>query len=230
MEEAPLLVDRPRAGIARLLLNRPERHNALDRSLVDALELAVEAERERVIVLGSTGPGRFCGGADTSLDDAERAEVSDGLYRPLRPHPRAAASGAGGARRAGDRGRPPARDHLRSPGRRARGLAAGARAGPRARGRGVGPADARRAQPRARPVPDRPPDRCAGGAGDRPRGSHRGRPGRGRRRAGGRARGARRGGRRAREGDRRALRRPRGRARRGGGREPRLEGRPAAAG
>ena len=81
MEEAPLLVDRPRAGIARLLLNRPERHNALDRSLVDALELAVEAERERVIVLGSTGPGRFCGGADTSLDDAERAEVSDGLYR-----------------------------------------------------------------------------------------------------------------------------------------------------
>ena len=77
----PLVVDHPRAGVARLLLNRPERHNALDRELVDALGAAVEAERERVIVLGSSGSGRFCGGADTSLDDAERAAVSDALYR-----------------------------------------------------------------------------------------------------------------------------------------------------
>src|SRR5215218_6549033 len=81
MDEAPLLVDHPRDGIARLLLNRPQRHNALDRVLVDALQAAVEAERSRVIVLGSSGPGRFCGGADTSLDDAERAAVSEALYR-----------------------------------------------------------------------------------------------------------------------------------------------------
>ena len=81
MDDAPLLVDHPRDGIARLLLNRPQRHNALDRALVEALHVAVEAEREHVIVLGSTGPGRFCGGADTSLDDAERAAVSDALYR-----------------------------------------------------------------------------------------------------------------------------------------------------
>ena len=81
MDDAPLLVDHPQAGIARLLLNRPERHNALDRALVDALHRAIEAERERVIVLGSSGSGRFCGGADTSLDDAERAAVSDALYR-----------------------------------------------------------------------------------------------------------------------------------------------------
>jgi enoyl-CoA hydratase len=80
MEDAPLLVDHPRAGVARLLLNRPERHNALDRALVDALHTAVEAERDRVIVLGSAAPGRFCGGADTSLDDAERAAVSTALY------------------------------------------------------------------------------------------------------------------------------------------------------
>ena len=78
--DAPLLVDHPRPGIARLLLNRAERHNALDRELVDALRAAVEVERERVIVLGSAGPGRFCGGADTSLDDADRAAVSDALY------------------------------------------------------------------------------------------------------------------------------------------------------
>ena len=80
MDDAPLLIDHPRAGIARLLLNRPQRHNALDGALVDALHTAVEAEREHVIVLGSAGSGRFCGGADTSLDDAERAAVSDALY------------------------------------------------------------------------------------------------------------------------------------------------------
>jgi enoyl-CoA hydratase len=80
MDDAPLLVDHPRAGVARLLLNRPERHNALDRALVDALHTAVEAERDRVMVLGSAAPGRFCGGADTSLDDAERAAVSTALY------------------------------------------------------------------------------------------------------------------------------------------------------
>ena len=76
-----LLVDHPAPGVARLLLDRPERHNALDGALVDALHAAIEAERERVIVLGSAGPGRFCGGADTSIGDAERAEVSDALYR-----------------------------------------------------------------------------------------------------------------------------------------------------
>jgi enoyl-CoA hydratase len=80
MEDAPLLVDHPRDGIARLLLNRPERHNGLDRALVEALHSAVEAEQERVIVLGSSAPGRFCGGADTSIGDAERAWVSDALY------------------------------------------------------------------------------------------------------------------------------------------------------
>ena len=41
---------------------------------------ALEAEQASVIVLGSSGSGRFCGGADTSLDDAERAWVSDALY------------------------------------------------------------------------------------------------------------------------------------------------------
>ena len=63
MDDAPLLIDHPRAGIARLLLNRPQRHNALDGALVDALHTAVDAEREHVIVLGSAGSGRFCGAA-----------------------------------------------------------------------------------------------------------------------------------------------------------------------
>ena len=53
----PLLVDHPHPGVARLLLDRPERHNALDRALVEALHAAVEAQREHVIVLGSSGAG-----------------------------------------------------------------------------------------------------------------------------------------------------------------------------
>ena len=76
----PLVVDHPRPGVARLLLDRPERHNALDRALVEALHAAVEAEREHVIVLGSSGAGRFCGGADTAIGDEERAWVSSALY------------------------------------------------------------------------------------------------------------------------------------------------------
>src|SRR3954447_21960010 len=75
-----LLVDHPRAGVARLLLDRPERHNALDHALVEALLAAVDAEQGRVIVLGSSTRGRFCGGADTSLEDADRAAVSEALY------------------------------------------------------------------------------------------------------------------------------------------------------
>jgi enoyl-CoA hydratase/carnithine racemase len=75
-----LLVEHPSPGVARLLLDRPDRHNALDRALVAALHGAVEAERGNVIVLGSSSPGRFCGGADIAIDDAERAAVSDALY------------------------------------------------------------------------------------------------------------------------------------------------------
>ena len=54
-------------GIGRIWLNRPEKRNALDRTLVEELRSAVEemiAEDEvRVIVLGGHGPA-FCAGAD----------------------------------------------------------------------------------------------------------------------------------------------------------------------
>jgi enoyl-CoA hydratase/carnithine racemase len=61
-------------------MNRPERRNALDRPLLDALLACFDAPAEPVVVLGSTSPEAFCGGADLRLDDAERAEVSDLLY------------------------------------------------------------------------------------------------------------------------------------------------------
>jgi enoyl-CoA hydratase len=78
--EASLRVDRPLRGVLRLRLHRPERRNALDRPLLDALLDAFDDPGEPVVVLGSTSPEAFCAGADLRLADAERAEVSDLLY------------------------------------------------------------------------------------------------------------------------------------------------------
>jgi enoyl-CoA hydratase/carnithine racemase len=75
-----LVSDRPVDGVLRLLLNRPERRNALDRPLVEALAGAIEDCDCRAIVLASTDPDAFCAGADITLDDRERAEVSELLY------------------------------------------------------------------------------------------------------------------------------------------------------
>jgi enoyl-CoA hydratase len=78
--QAPLRRDRPAPGVLRLRLDRPERRNALDRPLLEALLDAFAAPEEAVVVLGSTTPEAFCSGADLRLEDAERAEVSDLLY------------------------------------------------------------------------------------------------------------------------------------------------------
>jgi enoyl-CoA hydratase len=75
-----LATDRPAAGVLRLRLDRPQRRNALDRPLVEALLAALDAPAEPVVLLGSTSPEAFCAGADVTLPDAERAEVSDLLY------------------------------------------------------------------------------------------------------------------------------------------------------
>src|SRR4051812_22571332 len=80
MPGGSLVIDRPAEGVTRLRLDRPERRNALDRDLVEALDDAVRGLDGHVAVLGSTDPACFCAGADLDLDDAERAEVSDGLY------------------------------------------------------------------------------------------------------------------------------------------------------
>ena len=69
-----------RGPVAVLTLDRPERRNALDRPLLEALLDAFAAQEEPVVVLGSTTPEAFCSGADLRLQDAERAEVSDLLY------------------------------------------------------------------------------------------------------------------------------------------------------
>jgi methylglutaconyl-CoA hydratase len=54
-------------GIGRIWLNRPEKRNALDRTMVEELRAAVEEmsadDRVRVIILGGRGSA-FCAGAD----------------------------------------------------------------------------------------------------------------------------------------------------------------------
>jgi len=88
-------------GVLTLWLNRPEKRNALNRALIEALTGALEAaegrEEVRVIVLRGAGPD-FCAGADldemegmteagpeASLEDARRLGK---LLLAMRRHPR----------------------------------------------------------------------------------------------------------------------------------------------
>lgn len=77
---ATLRRDTPAQGVLRLLLDRPERRNAVDGALLDALEDALEAPEEPIVVLGSTDPRAFCAGGDLSLPPAELEPVSDRLF------------------------------------------------------------------------------------------------------------------------------------------------------
>ena len=101
-----LLAERSPHGFRRLLLACPQRHNPLDAALAHALRNAFAEEPGEPVVLGSTDAQVFCAGADLSIGDAERAEVSALLYECLeimitRPGPVIAAVGgpavAGGA-------------------------------------------------------------------------------------------------------------------------------------
>ena len=80
MPGEPLLIDRPLDGVVRLRLNRPERANALDAALVEALHDAFADLDARAVVLASSAPRMFCAGADLGLADEERMRVSDRLY------------------------------------------------------------------------------------------------------------------------------------------------------
>lgn len=106
MTHPRLRAERTPHGYRRLLLACPERHNPLDAALARALRDAFAEEPGELVVLGSTGSGVFCAGADMTVGEAERAEVSGLLYQCLevmitRPGPVIAAVGgpavAGGA-------------------------------------------------------------------------------------------------------------------------------------
>lgn len=88
MTSGPLKVDCPAPGVARLLINRPEKRNAIDFAVRDAMITALEtafADRDtRAILLGGVG-GIFSAGGDlptmTGLDEAGAYERMDHIHR-----------------------------------------------------------------------------------------------------------------------------------------------------
>jgi enoyl-CoA hydratase len=80
MTHTHLRVEHSPAGYRRLLLSRPERHNAIDLGLARALRDCFGQEETTPVVLASTDPRTFCAGADLTISDADRAAVSDLLY------------------------------------------------------------------------------------------------------------------------------------------------------
>lgn len=70
----------PSPGVRQLLLNRPERRNALDLEMVSELTRLVTGAECKVIILGSTETAAFSAGADLGVGPTERAEVSRALY------------------------------------------------------------------------------------------------------------------------------------------------------
>ena len=81
MPHPNVVAERSSAGYLRLLLSRPDQRNALVPGMVAALADAMQADRDAVVLLGSTDPRVFCAGADLSLPMADRAAVSDLLYQ-----------------------------------------------------------------------------------------------------------------------------------------------------
>jgi len=65
--QAKLLVDRPSAHVARLLINRPEKRNAIDhdvrQSMIEALTALLADRKTRAVVFGGVG-GHFSAGGD----------------------------------------------------------------------------------------------------------------------------------------------------------------------
>jgi enoyl-CoA hydratase/carnithine racemase len=106
MTHPSLRSERSPNGYRRLLLAAPQRHNPLTPGLARALRDAFTEDPAQPVVLGSADPAVFCAGADMTIGEAERAQVSALLYDCLeiiitRPGPVIAAVGgpavAGGA-------------------------------------------------------------------------------------------------------------------------------------
>jgi methylglutaconyl-CoA hydratase len=87
---------RPDAAITRIILNRPEKRNALDAELITELKHAI-AQTDQPILLTGAGSD-FCSGADLSglekmfeasvLDHIASAQALADLFLAMRRHPR----------------------------------------------------------------------------------------------------------------------------------------------
>ena len=83
MTHPRLRAERSPHGFRRLLLTSPKRHNPLDAALARALRDAFAEDPGELVVLGSIGQDAFCAGADMTISETERAEVSGLLYECL---------------------------------------------------------------------------------------------------------------------------------------------------
>jgi len=80
--EAPLLIDRPQAGVAVVTLNRAQARNSLSLAVIDELHMVItELGRDAAvsaIVVAANGPA-FCAGHDLKELTAHRADADRGL-------------------------------------------------------------------------------------------------------------------------------------------------------
>lgn len=67
-------------GARMLLLDSPERRNAIREETVEILSACLDEDPHRTVILGSSTSGIFCAGADLRVADDERARISDRLY------------------------------------------------------------------------------------------------------------------------------------------------------
>lgn len=79
-----LQVDRPVRGVLRIVLDRPERRNAISLEMVEALHEAVAGCSEEAVVIGTSDRRAFCSGGDLSLGPSELKHVSGRLYELYR--------------------------------------------------------------------------------------------------------------------------------------------------
>jgi enoyl-CoA hydratase/carnithine racemase len=75
-----LQLDRPAAGVCRVLLDRPASRNAINVDMVEELHEALSGCTEPALFLGSTDGRSFCSGGDLSLEPEVLKQVSSRLY------------------------------------------------------------------------------------------------------------------------------------------------------
>lgn len=82
-EPSPILVDRPADHVCRILINRPEKLNAVNfdvrEALLHALPAITEDPRNRAIVLGGTGGNLSAGGDVPSMEGLSEAAARERL-------------------------------------------------------------------------------------------------------------------------------------------------------
>lgn len=73
------LIRETEGNVYEIILNRPEKRNALGKSLVDALRKNVETipPTARLAIFKSSAPGAFCAGADLIVQASTNGQVGE---------------------------------------------------------------------------------------------------------------------------------------------------------